>query len=147
MHVELIDKIITEGNSESMECLRTILVDLIHKLKYTDYSEYLDVEYKLYKHVYGEHLNEKLAKKWVAAMQNKDGTYGEHWDIQQTSQYAGKYNTYDWYAVLNMMYSDYYNPKFDTATYIELAKDWLNDSDVPAGKTLHYYMYVVCQEK
>ena len=42
-----------------------------------------------------------------------------------------------------MMYSDYYNQKFDTNKYIELAKDWLNDKDVGDGKTLKYYMLVV----
>ena len=76
-------------------------------------------------------------------MENKDGTKGQHWSVDQTSQYAGEFNKWDWYAVMNMMYSDYYNQKFDTNTYVELAKDWLNDKDVGYGKTLKYYMLVV----
>ena len=31
----------------------------------------------------------------------------------------------------------------DTATYAQLAKDWLDDKDVGGNKTLKYYMYVV----
>lgn len=42
-----------------------------------------------------------------------------------------------------MVYSDYYNPKFDTLTYIELAKNWLEDEDIPGNKLLKYYYFVV----
>ena len=47
---------------------------------------------------------------------------------------------------MNMVYSDYYNSKFDINTYIELARDWMNDTDVGEGKTLKYYLHVVCKE-
>jgi hypothetical protein len=77
-------------------------------------------------------------------MENKDGSKGEHWTIEQTSQFAGKHDKNDWYAVQNMTFSDFYNPKFDTNTYVELANDWIDDEDVGEGKTLKYYMYVVC---
>ena len=77
-------------------------------------------------------------------MKNKDGTVGEHWSYEQTSTLAEKHNKCDFYAVLNMVYSDYYNPRFDTNTYVALARDWLDDKDVGEGKTLKYYMYVVC---
>jgi hypothetical protein len=48
----------------------------------------------------------------------------------------------DFYAVMNMIYSDYYNPKFDIETYVELAKDWLDDVDIGNCKTLKYYIYI-----
>lgn len=143
MHIELIDKIIQNGNDEDMECLRKILIELISDLKYTDYDKYKKIELKLYKRVYGEHLNEELAKSWVASMENKDGTKGEHWSLEQTNQYAENYNRYDFYAIANMMRSDYYNPKLEEATYLQMAKDWLNDKDVGDCKTLKYYMYIV----
>lgn len=143
MHIELIDKIIRDGSDEDMECLRKILIELISDLKYTDYDKYKKIELKLYKRVYGEHLNEELAKSWVASMENKDGTKGEHWTIEQTNQYAENYNKYDFYAIANMMRSDYYNPKLEEATYLQMAKDWLNDKDVGDCKTLKYYMYIV----
>ena len=78
----------------------------------------------LYKMVYGKHLSKDLAHRWVESMDNKDGTRGGHWTIDQTNQFAGKHNQNDFYAVLNMMYSDYYNPKFDTTTYVELANEY-----------------------
>ena len=46
------------------------------------------------------------------------------------------------YAIANMVYSDYYNLRFDTNTYVQLAIDWLDDKDVGGNKTLKYYMYV-----
>ena len=143
MHIELIDKIIQNGNDEDMECLRKILISLMDDLKYTDYDKYKKIELKLYKRVYGEHLNEELAKSWVADMENRDGTKGEHWSLEQTNQYAGNYNKYDFYAVANMMRSDYYNPKLEEVTYLQMAKDWLDDKDVGDCKTLKYYMYIV----
>ena len=144
MHKKLIPMIIHHGKTEDMECLEHIMDEMIDDLKHTDHNKYLAIEYKLHTLVYGEHLSEDLAHKWVSHMENKDGTHGEHWTMEQTNQYAGSHNKADWYAVMNMMYSDYYNPSFTASTYVELAKDWLADSDVPHGKTLKYYFHVVC---
>lgn len=146
MHKTLIPKIFEENKPENMECIQHVFIDLIDCLKFLDHDKYEHVEHKLYKMVYGEHLNKDLAYKWVSHMENKDGTTGEHWSMEQTDQYAGNINKCDWYAVMNMMYSDYFSPKFDTNTYIELARDWIHDSDVGEGKTLKYYLHVVCKE-
>jgi hypothetical protein len=144
MHIKkMIEHIVNHGKPEDMHCLSEILTDLIYDLKHTDHSYYHAIEYKLHKMAYGEHLTEDMAHKWVDNMQNKDGTKGPHWTMDQTSQYAGRHNHADFYAVLNMMYSDYYNPSFDTSTYVKLAEDWLDDPDVGSGKTLKYYYYVV----
>lgn len=60
-------------------------------------------------------------------MENKDGTKGEHWTYEQVVQLVKdkgiKYDPCDFYAALNMIYSDHYNSKFDTSVYVELAKD------------------------
>ena len=143
MYKNLIKKIIENGRQTDIEYLECLLDDFVHDLKTENYTKYKSIELDLYKMAYGEHLNEELALEWVSEMENKDGTKGQHWSVDQTSQYAGEFNKWDWYAVMNMMYSDYYNQKFDTNTYIELAKDWLNDKDVGDGKTLKYYMLVV----
>jgi hypothetical protein len=144
MHIkEMIHAIVEHGRPEDMDCLSEILIDLIYDLKHTDKGYYHAIEYKLHTMAYGEHLTNEMAHKWVENMNNKDGTKGPHWTMDQTSQYAGRHNHSDFFAVLNMMYSDYFNPKFDTNTYVELANDWLDDSDVPEGKTLKYYMHVV----
>lgn len=143
MYKHLIKKIIENGKHTDMEYLEYLLDDFVHELKAENYTKYKSLELDLYKMAYGEHLNEELALEWVSEMENKDGTRGQHWSVDQTSQYAGEFNKWDWYAVMNMMYSDYYNQKFDTNTYIELAKDWLKDKDVGDSKTLKYYMLVV----
>lgn len=140
---EMLHTIVKHGRPEDMDCLADIMTDLIYDLKHTDHGYYKAVEYKLHKMAYGEHLTEDMAHNWVENMQNKDGTHGPHWTMEQTNQYAGRHNHCDFFAVLNMMYSDYYNPSFDTSTYVKLAEDWLEDADVGAGKTLKYYYYVV----
>lgn len=72
---------------------------------------------------------------------------GGHWTWEETEnirqQYAPETDASDFYATISMMYSDYYNPRFDTTTYAQLAKDWLDDKDVGGNKTLKYYMYIV----
>lgn len=144
MHIkEMIERIVEHGRPEDMECLSEMLTDLLYDLKHTDHAYYAAMKYKLHTMAYGEHLTEHMAQEWVGHMKNKDGSKGPHWSMEQTNQYAGRHNHCDFFVVLNMMYSDYYNPKFDTNTYVELANDWLNDVDVPEGKTLKYYMRVV----
>lgn len=143
MYKHLIDKIVENGKKEDMKCLENIMIDLIDGLKIEDIEKYHKIEYKLYKLVYGEHLNEELSHKWVSSMKNKDGSVGGHWTLEQTNQYAGDINKYDFYAILNKIYSVYYNPKFDLSTYVDLAKDWFGEKDSSEGKALKYYMHFI----
>ena len=103
-------------------------------------------EYEINKIAHNGHIGEDVAKCWVSKMQNKDGTKGEHWSMEQVANVIKekgiKYELTDFYTVLNMMYSDYYNSRFDTATYIDLAKDWLEDKDIEGCKLLKYYYFV-----
>lgn len=146
MHTENIQKIVDSGDSKKMHELRDVLVNLIDDLKTQDYYRYVQYEHWIHSILYGEHLGKDLAECWVSKMKNKDGTTGQHWTYEQVSQVMRekgmKCDTSDFYAVLNMVYSDYYNSKFDLNTYIELAKDWLNDEDVK-DKVVKYYYYVV----
>lgn len=71
---------------------------------------------KAYEMEHGPHFNEEHARKAVMKMENEDGTRGQHWSLEETSALAsqygislsGKFNRYDWYVALNMVYSDYY---------------------------------------
>ena len=38
--------------------------------------------------------------------------------------HSEKFNDWDWYAVLNMSYSDHYHQGWNTYVYVELAKDY-----------------------
>lgn len=115
---------------------------------------------KAYEMEHGPHFNEEHARKAVMKMENEDGTRGPHWSIEETttlaSQYGisltGKYNRYDWYVALNMVYSDYYRVIMNitgsnnTKHYVEFAKAWLNDKDIDEGKMWYYYIYVMCDK-
>ena len=72
---------------------------------------------KAYEMEHGPHFNEEHARKAVMKMENEDGTRGQHWSLEETSALAsqygislsGKFNRYDWYVALNMVYSDGFN--------------------------------------
>ena len=108
---------------------------------------------KAYEMEHGPHFNEEHARKAVMKMENEDGTRGPHWSLEETSALAsqygislsGKFNRYDWFVALNMVYSDYYKVLLNITGsnnikhYIEFAKAWLNDKDIDEGKMWYYY--------
>ena len=103
--------------------------------------------------VYDSHFTEHLAKYAVSCMINDDGTTGEHFTPIESETLASgigidfnvvPFNKWDWYYVLNMKYSDYY--KYLTTNkdaYVNTAKLFLMDGDVPEGKAYKYWAYVV----
>lgn len=113
---------------------------------------------KAYEKEHGPHFNEEYARKAVMKMENEDGTRGPHWSLEETttlaSQYGialgSKFNRYDWFVALNMVYSDYYRVIMNitgsnnTKHYVEFAKAWLNDKDIDEGKMWYYYIYIMC---
>nr|DAS58339.1 MAG TPA: hypothetical protein [Caudoviricetes sp.] len=85
-------------------------------------------------------------------MQNADGTTGEHWTHEQTTSAAKNhgivfdedYNSWDWYYVMNMLYSDMSMLLGkDTTSYVKATEAWLEDKDVAPGKAFRYYTKVV----
>lgn len=95
-------------------------------------------------------FTERDAKEWTARMANEDGTTGAHWTQEQAAQVAAvagvDVEPFIWWAVLNMMYSDYCGvaikyhldrPEF----YSDLAKAFLMDKDAgePSEKTGAYF--------
>lgn len=71
---------------------------------------------KAYEAKHGPHFDDEHARKAVSKMENEDGSKGQHWSLEETSALANQYgirfddkfNKYDWYVALNMVYSDYY---------------------------------------
>ena len=56
------------------------------------------------------------------------------------SIYFDKFNEFDWYYALNMIYSDFAKTIGDnTSMYVLLAKDWIMDEDAPEGKDFKYW--------
>ncbi len=115
---------------------------------------------KAYEAEYGPHFNEEHAKKAVNKMENEDGTHGPHWSLEETTSLANQYgisltsrfNRYDWFVALNMVYSDFYRVILSITGsnsvkhFIEFAKAWLNDKDIDEGKMWYYYQYVMCDK-
>ena len=89
-------------------------------------------------------LTEQKANEIVSKMVNKDGTRGAHWSISQVRDLAKAhpelkaFDFWDFYVALNMMYSDYYCPKFTTEDYVQLAVDFIGDADAPKNKVIRY---------
>ncbi len=105
--------------------------------------------YPLYTCLYGEHFNSELAKEAVQGMENINGTKGEIYTFSACLAAAEKlglswekYNKFDWYFTLNMIASDYAGIVEDVK-FVEIAKAWLDDKDVPEGKALRYWWRVV----
>ena len=93
-----------------------------------------------------------MADEWTREMKNEDGTTGPHWSFDQAKQLmAGKGYNFDpveFWAALNMMYSDYCKvaKKHNVNTvdfYAGLAEAFLKDKDAGEGKLRKYYEYVV----
>ena len=54
--------------------------------------------------------------------------------------YFDKFNEFDWYYTLNMIYSDFAKTIGGNASmYVILAKDWIMDADAPEGKAFKYW--------
>ena len=143
---EMMDKMIQSSKKEDMDYLGDKFVFMAHELKKSNPEMYKILKYKMRMVANDGHLTSKQAQYWVDSMENKDGTKGGHWTYEQTEdvrkQYAPEMDSCDWYAVLNSIYSDYYKPNLETARYIELAKDFLDDKDGKKGKALTYYTFV-----
>lgn len=113
---------------------------------------------KAYEKEHGPHFNEEYARKAVMKMENEDGTRGPHWSLEETttlaSQYGialgSKFNRYDWFVALNMVYSDYYrvimNITGSNNTTQSLLRNALQE-DVQAGDLQVNFRYLIYYNK
>jgi len=149
-----IDAILLMPNKDAiMEQLTTDIDVYMADIKVSCPDCYWKLYRKLHEIVYDCHFSEGMAKWAVSQMINDDGTKGEHWNIVDTTAVAASagimfspttFNEWDWYFTLNMMYSDYYKYlSSNTEAYVNLAKLYLTDVDVPVGKAYKYWTYVV----
>lgn len=97
-------------------------------------------------------LDEETVRDWMARLRNTDGSTGPHWTMEQTTQVMRQKGVecdpLEFWAAMNMMYSDYL-PVAKKANannidfYVNLAKAFLDDKDAAKGKLAHYYEYIV----
>jgi hypothetical protein len=99
-----------------------------------------------------EEFTPELAHEWTKHMKNGDGTVGPHWTMEQTKQLAQQRGIdaepAEFFAVMNAMYSDYYEVArkhnvHSTEFYADLAKAWLKDKDAVPNKAAMYYECIV----
>lgn len=101
---------------------------------------------------YAPEFTKRIAEEWTARMENADGTRGPHWTMEQTSQVMKQRgincDAAEFYAAMNMMYSDYCmearkfgvdKPEF----YADMAKAFLDDKDAGEDKLARYYECIV----
>lgn len=107
---------------------------------------------KAYEKEHGPHFNEEYARKAVMKMENEGGTRGPHWSLEETttlaSQYGialgSKFNRYDWFVALNMVYSDYYRVIMNITQ--SLLRNALQE-DVQAGDLQVNFRYLIYYNK
>ena len=100
-------------------------------------------------------MTREMADEWMSGLQNEDGTKGPHWSMEQAKQVMQQRgiqaDPVTFWAVLNMMYSDYckifkkHGVGDRVDFYADMACAWINDKDADKHKTAAYYQYVVNQ--
>lgn len=111
----------------------------------------------------GPHFDEETAYEAVEEMKNEDGSTGPKFSFRQAEMLAeqhdidledeDKFNEWDWFVALNMVYSDYcevvkkISGQMDPMAFVCLAKAWLCDKDISEGKMWHYYVYIMCDDE
>lgn len=98
-----------------------------------------------------EPLTKESATQWVRGMENADDSVGAHWSYEQTtllmSQRGIKYDPVEFYAAMNMMFSDYIKAAKKLGVKeldfcIEMAKAFLDDKDAPHDKLARYKKFI-----
>lgn len=135
----IVNEYYRDAEPDDMERLTKIVDCLFADVKETDpelYHKYI-VKIKLANKCIP--WDKDQAEYAVEKMKNKDGTTGEHWSYDKTTDVLKNndldFNPAAWYYVLNMVYSDHYSESFDTSVYVKLAADILNDVDAPKNVT------------
>ena len=97
------------------------------------------------------HLSREEAHEWVRSMEHEDGTKGEHWTCEQTTQVMRnkgyEFEPAEWYAIMNAMHADYFKvaKMFGVDNidfYAAMAKAWLCDEDAVEDKARQYWEHV-----
>lgn len=138
---EYIDKIVKDGSPEEMEELKEILIDLMKKLKESDYKCYKKYKTKMYEMAYGKVLTEEMAENIVKDMKPD----GEHWNIETTTSVKKQYglnmiSDVDFFIVMNMAYNDYKEIFGDDVDmYVKYSKAFIMDNDAKEDKVYIYF--------
>lgn len=142
---------------EKVEETVDIMISYLYKLDKRDMRKmYMELDVA----INGWELDKETAEHYVAKMENKDGTYGQHWTYEQVENYAKsknidlskyEFSMCDLYWAMNMVYSDNYgivekmttDVSKTTDFYAELALNFLDDDDAPRLGKAKRYIYAM----
>lgn len=98
-------------------------------------------------------FTKETAEERTSTMVNEDGSHGAHWTFDQAKrimeQRSIEENPVEWWAAINMIYSDYYevakkhNVGGTVDFFADMAKAFLDDKDAGPNKIARYYECVV----
>ena len=142
---EYIERIVDNGKIEDMETLSDLLEDTLEIIKDYDKECYKEMEMKLYKMAYGNHLNKSMAEEIVHKMR----PFGERFNLEETRNLQRQRGIDDideveFYIVINSAYNDYkdlFNE--DIESYIRFTIDFIRDEDAKEGKIFKYFTEIV----
>lgn len=106
--------------------------DLIMTFREEMPEEFSDVMYVC---AYGKHIFDgDWYEKAVSYLENKDGSSGAHWSVETLDNKAGyrdneHYTKYDYYYIVNMLFSDFGNVFTEPSYYFRMAHNYLTDED------------------
>lgn len=138
---EYIEKIISNGKQEDMECLEEMLTEIIKDFKYDNKEKYKKYKMKLYSMANGYTIDDDMRESIIDKI-------GEHWTINETeeikNQYGYSIDKNDFNVVMNMAYSDYKDVfNDDTDLYAKFSNAFINDNDAVKGKILYYFNTII----
>lgn len=159
---ELLQEIETKEPKEALTIFKNNIIDYTNQLKEHCPQKYNEIIEKMYIELYGEHFNEKMAKKAVENMifviENYDFKYSPEQIEQlieqtykQTNQIMSKYgkianpipeeiNKWDKYYTFNMICADYpLSHNGDSNKIALMTYEFLSDPDAPICKPYKYY--------
>lgn len=141
------------GGYKTMEIVVSEIESLFSELFHVNkelYDKYIEkFEFMAYQ------ITESEAVEYVSKLTNKNKSLGGHWNIYETDEVAIKFDVpkkvcdfgdeyyrEHWYIALNMAYAHYYKEERQVQDYVELALDFLLDSNADSYKVAKYMMYI-----
>ena len=132
-------------NDATEQDLKNFVSDFMTRLECVMPQAYEELMLELHKNVYGFHFSKGLALKAVSELEDSNENKGGKYSLEEACKIRRDYNIslneYDFFYVLNVMYSDYSKLlNNDLVSYVKMVSLFLKVEDAPEGKALKYYL-------
>lgn len=137
---EYLDRIVSIGKPEDMDCLGEILIDSLYDMKESDHKKFKKYKNKIKGMAYEYKVDKEMAHEIVEDMK----PLGEYWNMETVASVIGgdSHRLEDMYVVMNSLVNDYQNvisPE-EANTYVNMAHAWLDDVDACDNKVWWYFV-------